>query len=47
MNEGLLQYFMNSKYTGLYYQINKLKTGPIFPAVCMVMNSGCSIFGPL
>ena len=41
MNKGTLSFALNGKYFGVAFQDEKLKKGPIYPAVAFLRKSGC------
>jgi hypothetical protein len=43
MNTGTLSFALNGEYFGVAYTDNKLKTGPIYPAVSLLHCAGCKI----
>ncbi|CAD8116560.1 unnamed protein product [Paramecium sonneborni] len=43
MNQGTLMFSLNGEYMGCAYKDEKLKQGPIFPAVALLHCAGCKI----
>ncbi len=43
MNSGKLSFALNGEYMGVAYHDQKLKTGPIYPAVSLLHCAGCEI----
>jgi len=45
MNTGTLKVSLNGELMGQAYQDEKLKVGPIYPAVSLLHCAGCKIIG--
>ncbi len=43
MNTGVLAFSLNGEYMGVAYKDEKLKKGPIYPAVALLHCAGCKI----
>lgn len=43
MNKGTLSFALNGEFFGVAFTDNKLKQGPIFPAVSLLHQAGCTI----
>jgi len=43
MNKGTLSFAINGEYFGVAYQDDKLKKGPIWPAVALLHQAGCRL----
>lgn len=43
MNAGTLSFALNGKFLGIAFNDIKLKQGPIYPAVAMLHDAGCTI----
>jgi hypothetical protein len=41
MNKGTLSFAIDGAYYGVAFEDEKLKSGPIFPAVSLLHNAGC------
>ena len=43
MNEGTLSFSVNGKNYGVAFEDEKLKTGPLWPAVALLHEGGCKL----
>ena len=43
MYKGTLSFALNGKYFGIAFKDNKLKKGPIYPAVSLLHEAGCKL----
>jgi E3 ubiquitin-protein ligase NRDP1 len=43
MNKGTLSFALDGEYFGVAFTDPKLKVGPIYPAVALLHQAGCSI----
>ena len=41
MNKGTLSFAIDGEYQGVAFQDEKLKVGPLYPAVSLLHNAGC------
>jgi len=43
MNKGTLAFALDGQYFGVAFEDERLKTGPIFPAVSLLHSAGCTL----
>jgi E3 ubiquitin-protein ligase NRDP1 len=43
MNKGTLSFAIDGKFYGIAFQDEGLKSGPIYPAVSLLHNAGCTL----
>lgn len=43
MNKGTLAFAIDGQYYGVAFEDDKLKEGPIYPAVSLLHNAGCML----
>lgn len=43
MNKGTLAFALDGQYFGVAFEDEKLKSGPLYPAVSLLHNAGCTL----
>jgi len=43
MNKGTIAFSIDGHYCGVAFEDEKLKSGPIYPAISLLHNAGCTL----